>query len=239
MKNTSSASDPPLSGGCPGPVYRLRLLFVFLLFWFSGACAVHRGGIHLEGGRRVEYGNASWYGKDFHGRRTANGEVYNMYGISAAHKTLPLGTRVRVTNRNNGRTVTVRINDRGPYVRGRIIDLSYGAAKALGMVDEGVVPVKVEILSLGDNRYYKRGGKAVPTPLRFTVQVGSFLHKENAQALKRTLASRFKDVHLRRWDNGRKIYYRVRIGRFLREADARHLARKLEAIRFSTFVTAE
>ncbi len=238
MTNTSSVSKSFLQAPAWTPVrWGLPL---FLLFCLSGtACTVHRGGVHVEQGRRVEYGQASWYGRDFHGRRTANGEIYDMYKISAAHKTLPLGTRVRVTNRNNGRTVTVRINDRGPYVRGRIIDLSYGAAQALGMVDKGVVPVKVEVLSLGDNRYYKVGGQPVRSSLRFTVQVGSFLREENAQALKRSLASRFKDVYIRRWDDSRKVYYRVRVGRFSREADARLLAQKLEAARFSTFVTAE
>ncbi len=238
MKNTSSDPDSLLFDGGQRPAR--HLFSILLLLWFSGAaCMVHRPGIHVEGGRRVEYGNASWYGKDFHGRKTANGEIYDMYKLSAAHKTLPLGTRVRVTNRNNGRSVTVRINDRGPFVRGRIIDLSYGAARTIGMVDVGVVPVRVEVLSLGDNHYYKRGVQTAPSPLRFTVQVGSFLREENALALKRSLDSRFKNVHIRRWDDGRRVYYRVRVGRFAGEADARHFAQKIEAARYSTFVTAE
>ncbi|MAE69488.1 MAG: hypothetical protein CME06_03345 [Gemmatimonadetes bacterium] len=93
-----------------------------------------------------EQGQASYYGKKFHGRRTANGEVYDMYGISAAHRTLPFGARVRVTHLANGRTIEVRINDRGPFIEGRIIDLSYGAAQTLGMVREGVVPVEIEVV---------------------------------------------------------------------------------------------
>jgi len=238
MTNTSSASKPFLQAPAWTPVHWV-LPALLLLYLIGTACTVHRGGVHVEQGRRVEYGQASWYGKDFHGRRTANGEIYDMYKISAAHKTLPLGTRVKVTNRNNGRTVTVRINDRGPFVRGRIIDLSYGGAKALGMVETGVVPVKVEVLSLGDNRYYKTGGQPVPSPLHFTVQVGSFLQEGNAQTLKRSLAARFKDVYIYRWDDSRRVYFRVRVGRFAREADARLMARKLKAARFSTFVTAE
>src|SRR5512134_2137213 len=91
-----------------------------------------------------EAGLASWYGADFHGRRTANGERYNMYAMTAAHKTLPLGTPVTVTHRESGRRVRVRVNDRGPFVAGRIIDLSYAAARALGSADDGVVPVIVE-----------------------------------------------------------------------------------------------
>jgi rare lipoprotein A len=93
-----------------------------------------------------EKGIASWYGKEFHNRKTANGERYDMYAVSAAHKTLPLPTWVRVTNLENGRSLVLRVNDRGPFVRGRIIDLSYGAARALGTVEAGVAPVLVEAL---------------------------------------------------------------------------------------------
>jgi rare lipoprotein A len=93
-----------------------------------------------------EEGIASWYGKKFHGRRTANGERYDMYGISAAHKSLPFGTVVLVRNMNNGRELEVRINDRGPFVTGRIIDLSYGAARKLDMIRDGIVPVRIRVV---------------------------------------------------------------------------------------------
>ena len=91
-------------------------------------------------------GAASWYGGKFHGRLTANGERYDMNKLTAAHKTLPFGTKVRVTNRANGKSVVVRINDRGPYVGGRAIDLSRGAATAVGMLHSGVAKVKLDIL---------------------------------------------------------------------------------------------
>ncbi|MDJ0732041.1 MAG: septal ring lytic transglycosylase RlpA family protein [Crocosphaera sp.] len=91
-------------------------------------------------------GMASWYGPGFHGRLTANGERYNQNGLTAAHKSLPFGTQVRVTNLNNGRSVIVRINDRGPYIHGRVIDLSKGAASVIGLVSSGVAPVQLEIL---------------------------------------------------------------------------------------------
>jgi rare lipoprotein A len=94
----------------------------------------------------VEEGMASWYGREQHGHLTANGERFDMNALTAAHKKLKMQTRVRVTNRTNGRSVVVRINDRGPYARGRIIDLSYAAAKALDMLERGVVPVRVEVL---------------------------------------------------------------------------------------------
>jgi rare lipoprotein A len=92
-------------------------------------------------------GPASWYGDKFHGRRTANGERYDMNKLTAAHKTLPFGTKVRVTNRKNGKSVVVRINDRGPFVGNRVIDLSRGAAGAVGMIRSGVAPVIIEIMS--------------------------------------------------------------------------------------------
>jgi rare lipoprotein A len=97
-------------------------------------------------GKWYQEGVASYYGRKFHGRKTANGERYDMYGVSAAHKTLPFGTVVLVRNMKNGRELKVRINDRGPFVKGRIIDLSYGAAKKLGMVQDGIVAVKIRVV---------------------------------------------------------------------------------------------
>jgi rare lipoprotein A len=94
----------------------------------------------------VQTGIASWYGPRFHGRQTATGEIYDMYKLTAAHRTLPLNTEVRVTNSKNGESIILRINDRGPYVRGRMIDLSLAAARALGMRDRGIAPVKVQVL---------------------------------------------------------------------------------------------
>ena len=96
--------------------------------------------------RRVFNGRASWYGPGFHGRRTANGEIFNSNAMTAAHRSLPFGTRVRVTNVRNGRSVIVRINDRGPFIGGRIIDVSAGAARRLNMISSGVAPVRLEIL---------------------------------------------------------------------------------------------
>lgn len=96
-----------------------------------------------------EEGIASWYGKKFHGRQTANGERYDMYDITAAHRTLPFGTVVLVRNMNNGKELKVRINDRGPFIKGRIIDLSYGAARKLDMIRDGIVPVRIRVVQQG------------------------------------------------------------------------------------------
>jgi len=127
----------------------LLLILVAMAFLISGstACANKKPEKLTVKKGRVEKGQASWYGKKFHGKKTASGERFNMYGYTAAHKTLPFGTKVRVTNLDNGKKVVVRINDRGPFVKGRVIDLSYAAAKKIGMLKKGVVPVKVEVVS--------------------------------------------------------------------------------------------
>jgi rare lipoprotein A (peptidoglycan hydrolase) len=117
----------------------------------------------------VQEGVASWYGQDFHGRTTSNGEIYDMDSFTAAHRTLPFGSRVRVTNTTNGKQVVVRINDRGPFVEGRIIDLSRAAATFLGIVGPGTAPVRLEVLPA-----------PAPAERVFAVQVGAFVKQENA-----------------------------------------------------------
>ncbi len=105
--------------------------------------------------RRFMKGVSSFYAEDFHGKLTANGEIYDMYGLTAAHKTLPLNTIIRVTNINNKKSLILRVNDRGPYVKGRILDCSYGAAKKLGFINNGTAKVKIEVIEWGDNKYMK------------------------------------------------------------------------------------
>ena len=103
--------------------------------------------------KKLMIGISSYYAEDFHGKLTANGEVYDMYGLTAAHKTLPLNTIVRVTNLDNEKSLILRINDRGPYVKGRILDCSYGAAKKLGFLANGTTQVRVEVIEWGDGEY--------------------------------------------------------------------------------------
>jgi rare lipoprotein A len=104
---------------------------------------------------RVQVGIASYYGSKFHKKRTANGEIFNMYKISAAHKTYPLGTKVKVTNLENGKSIKLFINDRGPFAKSRILDLSYKAARKLDFVNQGTTKVRIEVIRLGDNKYHK------------------------------------------------------------------------------------
>ena len=109
--------------------------------------------------RKVMTGVSSFYAEDFHGKLTANGEVYDMYGVTAAHKTLPLNTVCRVTNLANNKSLILRINDRGPYIKGRILDCSYGAAKKLDFIKEGTTNVKIEVIEFGDGKYMQHRKK--------------------------------------------------------------------------------
>src|SRR5262249_5165648 len=122
-------------------------------------------------------GLASWYGHPYHGRRTASGEIYDMNDLTAAHPTMPLGVRVAVTNLDNGRTAEVRINDRGPFVDGRILDLSYAAARVLGADRAGVFPVRIRVVALP-------GSVDTPAGTGFTVQVGAFASRAAAASLR-------------------------------------------------------
>ncbi|MBW2018699.1 MAG: septal ring lytic transglycosylase RlpA family protein [Deltaproteobacteria bacterium] len=181
-----------------------------------------------------ERGIASWYGKPFHGRKTSSGEIYNMYAKTAAHKTLPLGTYVRVYNLRNGKTVDVRINDRGPFVRGRIIDLSYAAAQQIGLVGPGTAPVK--IVALGSVKKTVVGGKVQSTLVPgnyyvgdFTIQVGAFKDKENAIRLRNKLAQTYKNAHIMVYESPKGIFYRVRVARCKTLDKAREYEKRLEA----------
>ena len=162
-------------------------------------------------------GVASWYGKKFHGRKTSNGETYDMFAMTAAHKTLPFDTHVRVNNLSNAKTTVVRVNDRGPFVRGRIIDLSYSAAKNIGLVGPGTA--KVEIVALGAAAPDQPAGfdepKYIPQDYysgKFTFQVMAFRNREFAERLKTKLERKYKNVHISPFDNGTETLYRVRVG---------------------------
>ncbi len=173
----------------------------------------------------AQTGRASWYGPEFSGRRTSSGEIYDMYQLTAAHRDLPLGTWVVVTNLNNGRSVEVRVNDRGPFVLDRILDVSYAAARLLGMIGPGVVPVRVVVTQVpaGD------GTRPIGLKGRYTVQVGSFVSEENAKSLKRELVGSFPDVEVVRRTIGGDTFFRVRIGDFAGQLEAAAMAERLAA----------
>lgn len=154
-----------------------------------------------------QQGIASWYGPDFHGKRTSSGEIYDMHDMTAAHKTLPLGTLVGIRHLENNRTIEVRINDRGPFVRDRVIDLSYEAARRLGIVGPGTA--SVEIVALGT----LAGNPVDVYTGNFTFQVGAFTNRNNAERLRVDLNPRFGNAHIIKFDRGDQIFYRVRIGK--------------------------
>ena len=166
-------------------------------------------------------GIASWYGAAFHGKTTANGETYNMHAATAAHKTLPLGTYVLVRSLDSGKKTVVRINDRGPFVRGRIIDLSYKAAKEIDMIGPGTAYVKIAAMEKG--RSGSESSQAAHANFNtgdFTVQVGAFVHKNLAERLRDKLGAFEAPVFLTTVSRDGRRFYRVRMGRYSSLANA-------------------
>ena len=200
------------------------------------SCTLKRAKIRYEGRSgvgMVQYGVASWYGKKFHGNPTASGEIYDMYQLTAAHKTLPLGTYVMVTNTENNRSVEVKINDRGPFVKGRIIDLSYAAARSIDMVEKGTARVRVvglkqrPLIVKSESKGFGRG---------FTIQVGAFSDKGNAVKLTNTLGKEIRDVYISVFETPMARYYRVRVGHFNTRERAYRLAAKLADMGYSVMI---
>lgn len=212
----------------------------------------------------TQEGIASWYGPNFHGKRTADGEIYNMYAHTAAHKTLPFNTIVRVINLNNGRSTVVRINDRGPFVKNRIIDLSYSAAKDLGMIGTGTAPVK--IIVLGNAKNYNAQSNVYTTntikqpsmqelehididtnigadtpaiSVQFAVQFGAFRNLYNALRLRDRLLHFFKGVYIEKKIIRGEVFYKVLLGSFDSKDDALEYASKYVNPITSSFIISE
>jgi rare lipoprotein A len=179
-------------------------------------------------------GIASWYGTDFHGKPTSSGEIYDMHAMTAAHKTLPLGTLVRVRHLGNQRSIEVRINDRGPFVGDRVIDLSYEAARRLDVVRPGTA--LVEVVAVG-------GVPGVPVDLysgNFTFQIGSFASRANAERLQSQLNPRFGNAHIVEFELNGRVFYRLRVGRAASLEEAIAYEAQLRASGFAdAFVVAE
>ncbi len=177
-------------------------------------------------GMFVEEGTASWYGIPFNGRRAADGEIFDMNSLVAAHRTLPFGSILRVTNLNNGRDVQVRVIDRGPFVGNRILDLARAAAVALDMIGTGTALVRIELLS-GPN----------PAVGDFTVQVGAFADRANAERLRDRLLAHYQPIFIHDYDAPTGHFYRVRVGRVPSPDAAQQLATQLKnSDGFQTFV---
>ncbi len=206
------------------------LIFIFITLLFSCA-SVHRKPKETQP-QEPQVGIASWYGAEEHGDPTASGERFNMYDYTAAHRTLPFGTKVKVTNLQNGRKVDVRINDRGPFKRGRIIDLSYAAAKSIRMLGKGTAKVKLEVI-------WARTDRISYSHASYTIQVGAFKSKKNAHRLKEELRTRAEDVRVETYGLDGEAYHRVRVGRFSKREDAEKLAGRLRRIGYWGRVVSE
>ncbi len=166
----------------------------------------------------TEVGKASWYGRPYHGRRAASGEIYDMEKMTAAHRTLPFGTRVRVDNLENGKRVDLRINDRGPFVNSRIIDVSHAAARALGMLGPGTARVRIEVLS----------APAEPRSGFFAVQVGAFQDRTRAERLRSEMEKRYGPAKIVERE-GNPALWRVLTGKVSSMESADALAQRIRS----------
>jgi rare lipoprotein A len=177
-----------------------------------------------KAGRGAYSAVASWYGPGLNGRRTASGETFHQDGLTAAHRTYPFGTLLKVTNPQNGKSCIVVVNDRGPFVAGVDIDISRGASRAIGRLDTG--PMLIEEIGR-DMGYVKEVHGVVSGKGAFSVQVGSFLDPDNAEHLKQGLEISCKDVRVSQASVDGKTVNRVQVGRFRDKSAAYALARRL------------
>lgn len=227
-------------------MHYFRITSLFLLsFVFISACGVTKRGGNFSTGdtskksnktaelvsndaREIETGMASWYGPNFHGKLTANGETYDMDGITAAHRTLPFGTVLLVENIDNGRTVQVRVNDRGPFAKDRIIDLSKGAAESVDMIGPGTANVRLYLLE-GDLANSKVTDLKIAN---YTVQLGSYKKESQAQKQSSEIkGSRVETVLVKNEE-----FFRVYYGTYQDSDDAKKELKKLQAKGFAGFV---
>ncbi len=180
-----------------------------------------------------ETGDASWYGDPYHGRRTASGEVYDMTQMTAAHRTLPFGSWILVENRLNGRTAEMRVTDRGPFVGDRILDVSAAAARLLGAIGPGVIPVRLRVIALAG------GASRAAPPGAFAVQVAAFTSQERAGALRDRLEPGWPAARVQRAEVAGRTLWRVRVGPYATREEAERQARRLAGAGYDALVTGE
>ena len=181
-----------------------------------------------------EQGIASWYGPEFHGKKTSNGEQYDMYANTAAHRILPFGTKVQVTNIENGEKTVVVINDRGPFAKDRILDLSYCGAKEIGLIGPGTASVKLEVVGFTGTEQLDWTGV-------FTVQLGAFKEQNNALRLKEKISLINPSAHITVYEtHGGAVFYQVRVGKYNNLEETIQAQREFESRGFQdTFIVAE
>ena len=202
-----------------------RSFFAVWLLAILAGCAATSASLPPTPSNGGFKGIASWYGLPYHGRKTANGERYNMEALTAAHRTLPFQSWVRVVRLDSGHSVEVRINDRGPFVKGRIIDLSRGAARRLGILKMGVAPVRLTPFSLPPIK-----------PSSWTILVGGFANAEEAQRFVRRIRKGFPRTRLVRGWHGDPRFYRVRLEGLSRRERASNAAPRLQREGYNAFL---
>lgn len=178
---------------------------------------------------------ASWYGSEFHGKPTASGEIFDMYGYTCAHREYPFGTKLKVTNTVNDKSIACVVNDRGPFVQGRDVDLSYAAAKDIELTGTGTATVRID--KLGRDTSYVREVKYLSDSGPFTIQVGSFRDASNAARLKTGLELKYGKVYITEEEMNGERFYRVRIGKFQVKSEVQKLGRTLADEGYGVFIT--
>jgi rare lipoprotein A len=206
---------------------RTRVLVLALGVLLLGGCS--RVAVAPTPGK-PQTGMASWYGPGFHGQRTSSGQIYDQHALTAAHQTLPLGTRVRVTNLDTGKSVDVDVTDRGPFAKGRVIDLSYEAARTVGMIGPGTARVKIDVVARPANG---------ATHVAYCVQIGAFSEEEKARTLRARLAPRYDDVYIVPVATPPDRMYRVRVGPYVERGHAETRAGELSQLGLHAVVTEE
>lgn len=208
-----------------------RTLFLLALTLIAG-CSITGSKVTppTSDSRVSQTGIASWYGPGFHGKATASGEIYDQNELTAAHQTLPLGSKVMVTNLENGSTTEVLVNDRGPFAKNRIIDLSYAAAQSIKMVGPGTALVRIDVLG-SPTRI-----ETIRSSLDYTLQMGSFTQLENAQQLRERLAKSYANVTINTLQSKDNTYYRVHLGNFANRGAAEEQARQVSQAGYSVVI---
>lgn len=207
----------------------VRFICSVLSLLFVASCATY--GKYPEAG----YGVASWYGPEFHGRPTSSGVTFNMYAFTCAHREYPFGTKLKVTNVSNNKSIDCLVNDRGPFVPDRDLDLSYAAAKEIGLIGTGICKVRIEYM--GRDMTYIKEVKYLSNAGPFTIQIGSFRELSNASRLKKALGFKYSGVYVTEAEIDGDRFYRVRVGKFEIKEEVLQLAKSLAREGYSVFVT--
>jgi rare lipoprotein A len=205
------------------------LFLVQIVFFPFSSCASYQ--IYPES----EYVIASWYGTEFHGKPTSSGEPYDMYAYTCAHREYPFGTKLKITHASNGRVVYCLVNDRGPFITGRDIDLSYAAARDIDLLKAGTSAVLVEYA--GRDTSFIRKVEYASYAGALTIQAGSFRDFSNAERLKASLELKYSSIYIDKADVNGDTFYRVRIGRSLAKEDAVFLAEALANEGYRVLIT--